>query len=234
SLGYRPDPLISAFAQRRRGQTSGSDITTLAYVTNFATADEWRTNPFYEPMFRGAAEQALLNGYKLEPFWLREPSMSGERLSRILHNRGIVGVCIPPTPVARSRLTLDWDRFSSVTIGYSLLRPDLHRTTPHHFHAILTTSRKLWRLGYTRIGLCLYPGTSSRVDYLCLAGALLTQNRHPRAPLKVFLFNDETRADIPAWAASERLEVIVSDNLEALRELQRGGIRAPGDVDFAT
>ena len=234
SLGYRPDPLISAFAQRRRGQTSGSDITTLAYVTNFATADEWRTNPFYEPMFRGAAEQALLNGYKLEPFWLREPGMSGERLSRILHNRGIVGVCIPPTPVARSRLTLDWDRFSSVTIGYSLLRPDLHRTTPHHFHAILTTSRKLWRLGYTRIGLCLYAGTSSRVDDLWLAGALLTQKLHPRAPLKVFLFNDETRADIPAWAASERLEVVVSDNVEALRELRRGGIRAPGDVDFAT
>jgi len=233
-LGYRPDPLLSAFARRRRGKSSGSEITTLAYITNFQTADEWMRNPFYAPMFKGAADQAMRNGYKLEHFWLREPGMTGEGLSRILHNRGIAGLIIAPTPAARSRLSMDWPRFSCVTIGYSLLRPDLHRATPHHFHAILIASRKLWRLGYTRIGLCLYAGTSQRVDDLWLAGALLTQNHNPEAALKVFLFDDDTRAQIPDWARAERLEVLLSDNSQALDELRRGGIRAPGEIDFAT
>ena len=233
-LGYRPDPLLSAFAQQRRGRSPRSEITTLAYVTNFQTSDEWTRNPFYQPLFKGASDQALRNGYKLEHFWLREPGMTGERLSRILHNRGIAGLFVAPTPAARSRLSLDWARFSCVTIGYSLLRPDLHRTTPHHFHAILTASRKLWRLGYTRIGLCLFAGTSQRVDDLWLAGALLTQKHNPAAPLKVFLFDDTTRARIPDWARDERLQVVVSDNPQALEELRRAGVRAPGDIDFAT
>lgn len=234
SLGYRPDPLLSAFAQRRRGRTEGTEITTLAYITNFETADDWAHHGFYEPLFKGARAQALRNGYKLEHFWMREPGMTGDRLSRILYSRGIVGVCVAPTPNDRTTLDLDWSRFSSVSIGYSLLEPNLHRTTPHHFHAFLTANRKLRQLGYTRIGFCIFRGTSPRVDDLWLSGALLSHHHHPGEPVKVFLFNDQTRAEIPAWASAERLEVVVSDNPDALHELQRGGIRAPGDIDFVT
>ncbi|HEY9249332.1 MAG TPA: substrate-binding domain-containing protein, partial [Rariglobus sp.] len=174
------------------------------------------------------------NGFKLEPFWLREHGMTGERLSRILHSRGIGALCIAPMPSVRSRLSLDWARFSCVTMGYSLLRPDLHRATPHHFHAILTAARKLWKLGYSRVGFCLYESTSSRVDDLWLAGALLTGHHHPATPLKVFLFNDETLHKIPDWTVREQIEVVVSDNQHVLRELRNQGVRAPGDVDFAT
>jgi DNA-binding LacI/PurR family transcriptional regulator len=233
-LGYRPDPLLSAFARRRRSTSAGAEVTTLAYVTNFPTSDEWRANPFYAPMFQGATDHALRNGYKLEHFWLRESGMTGERLSRILYNRGIVGLIVAPTPAARSRLSLDWARFSCVTIGYSLLRPDLHRVNPHHFHALLSADRKLRRLGYSRIGFCIYEGTSGRVDDLWLAGALLTQRRHPDSPLKVFPPTDDTRHRIADWALTERLEVVVSDNSQALGELRRRGIRSPGDIDFAT
>lgn len=233
-IGYTPDPLLSAFARQRRGKSAGSEITTLAYVTNFPTADEWRANPFYAPMFQGATDHALRNGYKLEHFWLREPGMTGERLSRILYNRGIVGLIVAPTPAARSRLSLDWARFSCATIAYSLLRPDIHRVTPHHFHSLLSADRKLRRYGYTRIGFCIYEGTSGRVDDLWLAAALLIQRHHPDSPLRIFLFTDESRNRIAGWALTERLEVVVSDNPQALDALQRGGIRAPGDIDFAT
>ncbi len=234
ALGYRPNPLLSAFARERRGKTSGSEITTLAYITNFPTPDEWMHNSFYGPMFQGAREQAHRNGYKLEHFWLAEPGMTGERLSRILHNRGIVGICIAPTPAESSRMSLDWPRFSCVTLGYSVLRPVLHRTTPHHFHAILTASRKLWKLGYTRIGLCMYNRTSRRVDDLWLAGALLTRELHPKAPIEVFLFDDDTLKDIPTWVRTQGIDVVLSDNQDTLQELRRQGLRAPGEVDYAT
>ena len=234
NLGYLPDPLISAFAQRRRGSSAASDITTLAYITNFETADEWMKNPFYALVFQGAQEQARRNGFKLEHHWLGAPGMTGERLSRILHNRGIVGACIAPMPSVRSRLNLDWPRFSCVTIGHSLIRPELHRTTPHHFHGILTANRKLWRLGYSRIGLCLYDRTSSRVDDLWLAGALLAQRYHPHVTTLPFLFTDDTLRDIPAWIRRARLEVVVSDNQIVLDEMRRQGLESPGQVDYAT
>lgn len=234
-LGYRPDPLLSALARRRRrGGLSGAEVTTLALVTNYRTADWWRTNPFYSAVFLGAIDHAARNGYRIEEFWLGEPGMTGPRLGRILHNRGIVGVVVAPTPVARSRMDLDWDRFSAVTIGYSLVQPDLHRVTPHHFHALLAADRRLRRLGYTRIGFCIFEGTSGRVDDLWLSAALLTARSHPDSPIKIFLFNDDTRSRIPDWALEERLEVIISDNPEPLEELRARGIRAPGQIDFAT
>lgn len=233
-LGYRPDPLLSAFAKRRRGNADGTEITTIAYITNFPTIDEWTRNHFYAPMFKGASTQALRNGYRLEHFWMREPGMTGERLSRILYNRGIAAVCIAPTHAVRSRMVLDWARFSCVTIGYSLMRPDLHRTAPHHFHAILTAVRKLWRLGYRRAGLCMFTGTSRRVDDLWLAGAMLTRHHYPEMAMEVFLFNDETLGQVAQWTKDQRLDVVLSDNQVALKELQRHGLRVPGDVDYAT
>lgn len=234
AMGYRPDPLLSAFAKRRRGNTEGAELTTIAYITNFSTSDEWLRNPFYGPLFKGASAQALRNGYRLEHFWMREPGMTGERLSRILYNRGIAAICVAPTPAVRSRMVMDWPRFSCVTVGYSLLRPDLHRAAPHHFHAILTAIRKLWRLGYRRAGLCVFSGTSRRVDDLWLAGALLTQHNHPQMSLEVFLFNDDTLGQVAQWARDKRLDVILSDNQGPLKELQRQGLRVPGDVDYAT
>lgn len=233
-LGYRPDPLLSAYAGRRRGKTEGVEITTLAYVTNFETADEWVSNPFYSPLFKGAAAQAQRQGFKLEHFWMRQPGMTGESLSRILHHRGIAGLCVAPTPAARGRLSMDWKRFSCATIGYSLLRPDIHRIAPHHFHGLLTANRKLRRLGYQRIGLCVYVSTSQRVDDLWLAGSHIAREHFPEDPMKVFLFNDETRRNIPDWARAERLEVVLSDNTHALAEMRRAGISSPGEIDFAT
>ncbi len=234
SLGYRPDPLLSAYARQRRGKTEGSEITTLAYVTNFTAADEWMQNPFYSLLFKGAKNHAARNGFRLEHFWMREPGMTDKRLSRILYNRGIAGVCIAPTPDDRNELDLDWSRFSSVCIGYSVVRPDLHRIAPHHFHSVLAAARRLWRLGYTRVGLCLYAHTSRRVDDLWLAGSLLATRQHPDQPFEAFLFNDETLSDVVAWVREKRIEVVLSDNQIPLRELQRQGIRAPGEVDFAT
>jgi DNA-binding LacI/PurR family transcriptional regulator len=232
-MGYKPDPLLSAFASRRRGKVQGSEITTIAYATNFSKAQEWKNNPFYRRLFDGARQRANQLGYNLEHFWLREPGMTGRRLSRILYSRGISALCIPPTPQVRGHLSLDWGRFSCVTVGYSLLRPNLHRTTPHHFHGILLAVRELRRLGYRRIGFCIFAGTSKRVDDLWLAGMLLCQQNLPQMRLPFFLFDDRTLRQIPAWCRKEKLEVVIGGEPVILAELQRAGMYGK-EVDYAT
>lgn len=232
SLGYRPNPLLSAYARQRRAADFDAQVATLAYVTNFPTADGWRANPFYSLLFSGACDQAGRNGYKLEHFWMRQPGMTDERFGDILHSRGISGVCIAPTPLVR-QLDLDWSRFCCVTIGYSLLQPVLHRTSPHHFQAVLEASRALWRRGYTRIALCLDADTSPRVNDLWLAGALLTRQHNPCCPLQVFLYNEATLPDVPAWAAQQRLQAILTDNPLPLRTIWASHSGAI-PVDFVT
>lgn len=234
SLGYRPDPLLSALSKQRHGKTAGSDIRTIAYITNFPTADYGTNHTFYGPLFKGAHAHAARHGYKLEPFWLGEPGMTPRRLARILAHRGIQAVCISPTPVARSQMEFDWDRFSCVTLGYSLQKPDLHRTAPHHFHGILTAIKKLRTLGYERIGLSVFAGSSKRVDDLWFAGALLAEQLHPGLTVKVFLFDNDSVRHIAPWAQNHHLDVIISDNPEVLTELRGHGIAMPGTIDYAT
>ncbi len=234
SLGYRPDPLLSAYARQRRGKAEGSEIATLAYVTNFPTADGWMRNTFYAPLFEGARVQAERHGFRLEHFWAGGPGMTGRRLSRILYNRGIVGLCIAPTAGAGDELDLEWERFSCATIAYSLMRPQLHRVAPHHFHAVLTGARELRALGYTRIGLCLFADTNRRADDLWLAGAMLSHRLQPDAPVFDFLFTDETLTGIADWVRENRIEAVLSDNRDALCELRRHGARVPEDIGYAT
>lgn len=239
-IGYRPDPLLSAFASRRRGKVSGTEVTTIAYITNFPESRSWQDNPYYLRAFDGATRRADEFGYKLEHFWLNEPEMSGSRLSKILYSRGIQAICVAPTSRPEEELALDWDRFSAVTMGYSVAKPNLHRSTPHHFHAIGETLRQLRSRGYQRVGLSIFAETNVRADELWLAGALLHNHQapgithRPRLHVDSFLFTDKTLKDVPAWCRREGLEVVVSDNQVVMHELQKAGIRVPGDVDFAT
>lgn len=233
AMGYRVDPLLSAFASRRRGKVAGSEITTIAYITNFETAFEWRKNPFYVQCYEGAKARAWDMGYKLEHFWLREKGMTGHSLSRVLYSRGISAICIAPTPQVRSRMTFDWKRFSCATIGYSILRPNLHRVAPHQFHAVLMALRELRLRGYRRIGLCLFAETSKRADDLWWAGMLLGQNNQSRLTLHTFLYEDSSLRRVPEWCEVNDLEVVIGGELNVFEVLEASGLY-PGTVDYAT
>ncbi|WP_269522239.1 LacI family DNA-binding transcriptional regulator [Coraliomargarita parva] len=241
-LGYRPDPLLSAFASRRRGRKLGSSVTTIAYITNFATRDEWRENPFYKRCYEGIRERVESLGYKLEHFWLGETGMNAQRLSRILYNRGILGICVAPMAHVREPIAIEWERFSCVTIGYSVMTPILHRSTPHHYHGMQLAIRQLYDLGYDRIGLCLFSDTSRRVDELWLSAAFLAQNGRlvlkgveaRDFAIKTYLFDDNTLADVPDWCRREKLDVVISDNRIVAQTMRNAGISVPGEVDIAT
>lgn len=241
-LGYRPDPLLSAFAARRRGSSTGSSVTTIAYITNFKSRDIWLKNPFYLRCYEGAKRRLEGQGYKLEHFWLGEPNMTPGRLSRILYARGILGLFLAPTPNVHKPLDLDWEKFSCATVGYSHMSPILHRSTPHHFHAMQEALKRLYYLGYKRVGLCVFTDTSRRVDELWLSAVLLAQydrlkgigKKDREFNISTFLFNDTTLKDTPAWCRQEKLDVVISDNLEVMEELTGAGIHMPGEVDFVS
>lgn len=241
SMGYRPDPLLSAFASRRRGRSRESDITTIAYLTNFKQRDEWRDNPFYARCHAGATKRLEDMGYKLEHFWLGEKGMTASRLSKILYSRGILGLFVAPIQEVRQHIDMDWSLFSSVTVGYSFMTPNLHRSAPHHFHGMQEALRKIFAAGYERVGLCLFSETSRRVDDLWLSAALVANERgrevngkKRKVKVSQYLFNDQTLHSAPQWCRRNKLQVVISDNMVVMHELQSAGISVPGEVDFAT
>ncbi len=181
-------------------------------------------------------------GYKLEHFWLGEKDMTAARLSTILYSRGILGLFVAPIQEVHQHIDMDWSLFSSITVGYSFLQPNLHRTAPHHFHGIKEALRQLYLLGYRRVGLCLFSETSRRVEELWFSGALVAANNRMEIAdglisnlvVKHFFFNDDTLGSVSQWCQKNQLEVVISDNLDVKHALEKAGVSVPGDVDFAT
>lgn len=227
-LGYRPNPLVSAFMSFVRTSKIHGDAGVLAYLTDGATRGGWRSHEVYGRFFHGAEKRAESRGYRLEEFWLREKGMTGRRLSEILYARGIRGVIVGPMTSAHAHLNLDWRKFSISTIGYSLLKPTLSRATNDQYGSMLLALRELRRLGYERIGLAMPHDDDARVYYHWSAAFLSHHWRHhgEKSPL---LHLPKRWKDEPAfaWIRKMKPEVIVTTQTHFHQSLVKEGFEIP-------
>lgn len=233
-LGYRPDPrvakLMSYLQQRKRANRDG----TLAFLTAFGRPEVWRESVTWTGYFEGASAKAAELGYRLEHFWAREPGLSEQRLSRILHSRGIEGLLILPGPQAHREMALEWEHFCVVAFGHALLKPRVHRVVHHHYHTISMAASELRARGYERIGLVIGADHDLRVANLWSAGFLAF--RHLTAPGQaVPPFRDTLRpGPLVEWFRQHRPDAIISDELTPVHLLAAAGYRVPHDFAFAT
>jgi LacI family transcriptional regulator len=179
-LGYRPNPLVSAWMAQVRSAKRARHTELIAFATAFPTHDGWKKGPpIFRAYFAGAAKRAGQLGYRLDDFWLNDPTLRGGRAGAVLQARGIHSVLFAPLFLPRSNMAFDWAAFTVATLGYSLWNPDLHRAAPNHFQIIHLAWRELKRRGYRRIGLALGVAANERVNELWLAGTLTAQ-QHER------------------------------------------------------
>jgi DNA-binding LacI/PurR family transcriptional regulator len=235
-LGYRPHPLVSALMSYRRAAKPAQSHSSLAFITSFRTRDGWRNRKIYQEFFQGAAEAADRHGYRLEEFWLREPGMSAQRLSRILFNRNISGVIIAPLPVSQGHLRLDWEKFSAVTFSYTLARPLLHRVANHQFRSMRLAMRQLRRLGYQRIGLAMPASLDARIGHQWMGAFLMEQRRSPaKDHVAPCLLEDRhwNEANFREWFLRHKPDVIVTQQVKILDWLDNLGKKVPGQIGFA-
>ena len=150
-MGYRPSPLLAVHMAHVRRRTVRPFQATLGFIS---TSDSALRSVYVEAA-RVRAEQI---GYLLEEFHLPKLRLSPQRLSAILLNRGIPGLIIGESPENFTRLDLDWNQFSAVTLGYTLIHPNLHRACHAHFRGMTRTLQFLWSKGFRRIGYVHRPG----------------------------------------------------------------------------
>jgi LacI family transcriptional regulator len=234
-LNYRPNPLVSALMSYRRASRVFRDTLTIAFITNFTARTSWKTSKINADFFEGASAASERHGYKLEEFWLREPNMSGRRLSQILYHRNINGILIAPLPVALGHMRLDWDLFSAVALGYSLALPRLHRAVNHQFRSMRTALRRLRKSGYRKIGLALRASIDERVEHHYTGGYLADQNRLEKehhVPLHVVPDKEWDKKAFQKWFAKNKPDVVVTHHEEVLDWLQSMNVDVPNDVGF--
>lgn len=234
SLGYHPDPLIQRLTTHLATSHRRNEGQVIAWINSYKEHRPWRGQIPFISIYRGAAAKAQAQGFQLEEFWLGEPGMTGKKLSRILYQRGIECLILAPIPKGGGHLTMDWDKFSAVTIGYSMVAPRLHRVGSHHLHGTREAIRQLYRRGYRRIGLCISQDVNLRFDHSCIEAMVYHQYRTPRKNwVKPLIHTDFSEKATLRWLEKERPDSIVSQYEWLPESVGRGGYRVPEDVAIA-
>ena len=233
-MGYRPDPVLASLSSYRRNRRLDRYQATLAWVTNFPTRSGWKDEEIYGEYFAGARERAQSLGYGLQEFWLRENEMTPARATQILVARGIAGLVIAPQPQPAMVVDLEWARFSSVVIGYSVVSPALHMVCPNQYRCVKLAMEQLIERRYRRIGLVMLQASDDRVDHNWYAGFLVTQQQfaaRDRIPPLFLPRWDE--AAFARWLEETKPDAIVSKCAEAMPALRRLKYRVPRDLGAA-
>lgn len=241
-LGYQPDPILTALSHYRRRLRKSQYQATLAWLTNFPEREGWKVLRWPRLYWAGAEARAKDLGYKLEPFWLREPRMRPERLAEVLVSRGVPGVIFAPQPAPGMRIEFPCQHFSCVTIGQTLSAPLLHRVGAHYHQLIRQAFIHLAELGYRRIGLVSNLASAHRTLYAqeSLAhaiGAYRVAGGIPPFALRSLLATESERSDFMEWFDRHRPDGVISldQTVSGVRSLlETKGLRPPRDYGLLT
>jgi LacI family transcriptional regulator len=232
-LGYQPNPLVSALMSQRRAGKPAHYNLKLGYITQFPTRAGWKKIRIFGQFYDGAALGAARHGYQLEEFWLTEPGMTPQRMSKILITRNIHGLIIAPMPLPGTCVDFLWEHFSAVAIAYSLVEPGLHRIAHNHFNSMRLIMQKLWERGYRRPGLAMRRSLDERIHHQWLGGLLAEQKvLFKSPPVQPFLVSDEdwTETNFRKWLDRARPDVIIGHHLYMEEWLQNSNRRVPEDI----
>ena len=233
-LGYRPNPMVSALMTQLRHGRQVKKPTVIAYVTAYPTEDGWRRPGPFVSFYEGAKRRAEALGYQLEEWWLRRPGMTEQRFSDILYTRNILATIIAPLPPGGGELHLDWTRFASSTIGYSVTGPEIHRASNDQYSTIRLALSELGKLGYRRIGLAIPRESDERVKHNWSAGMLVYQQQIPPADrVPPLLADGPFSRSFAGWFSEHRPDAVLSLTEQCLRVLEDLGLSVPRDVGFA-
>ena len=232
-LGYHPSPLYSVLmAQCRRANRTQNPLT-LAYISSQHRPDGDSDSRTLRRLHQGATTRAEQMGYRLEELVLDGSGMVSSRVNRILASQGLRGVLIAPFPKTGEQLTLNWPWLASVSLGYTLTHPNLHRVAPHYMDGMMTLLTNLNNSGFHRIGLALSAEADRRTGQNWSAG-LLTYQRHvpiaDRCPMLVIeTWNQRKFAH---WFERHRPDVLVTHDRSSAQWLIALGYRIPQDIGF--
>lgn len=233
-LGYRQNAYVSTLMAHIRSGRRPSEEGVIALVVEARSEAEWHAVESYRIYQGGAEARAAELGFRLEPFFLREPGMSPALVDRILEARGIPGLILAPPYRGNRSLAMRWERYACVGMGHGWEPQEFDRVANDHAQNMILTFENLERLGYRRIGVLL--GGLAAVagkGLKWLPGFLEAQSRLP-ARRRVPLFSGDPESDaLPAWVERFRPDALVTVTEWGRTLIERLGRRMPEDLALA-
>ncbi len=219
-LGYRVNPLISAWGATRRAGRPVEQRVAAAYLTCHPGDFRWKADQHFRSIFEGAHERAERYGFSLTEFRISDYARDLARLNQVLVTRNVRAVMVGPTLEHHTLAGLEWERFSLVTIGYGLTAPALHRVTEDHHLGMKLAFEACLAKGHRRIGLALVRQHNAMRRERWIGAYLYEQNQHltESERLPVYIASTGTPiAEAGGWLRHHKPEIILADDPAAWR-----------------
>ena len=233
----RVSELMGAIRIHRAGELKGC----LGLISLYPKQRPWEdpARNYLQRVRAGLSERAQELGYRIEPFWVREPGVSAERLAAIIDARGINGLLSLGAAELEDELPAPLQKFVIVTQGTSI-RTRLHRVVSHFSqdaNLLLTTLKER---GYRRPGAVLQQYQDGRNSHQ-VAGIYLYFSKYIFDGLDLPIFY-ATRAPDPVlfdrWFRTYQPDVLIYSEQTLFAAaihayLQKRGLRVPRDIGLA-
>ncbi|MDQ8180318.1 LacI family DNA-binding transcriptional regulator [Pelagicoccus sp. SDUM812005] len=227
SLGYRPDPMLSALAKYR------SDKQTRAQASQLALVVGPHLKRRYAAFAEAAERHSLALGYGFEVYvW--DSDISARRHSQILKSRGVRGLVLGPLiqQLEVSHPELEWDAFSLITFGRFSAQPKLDSVSENQFQAVRLCLAKAYENGYKRPGLVTLERTNTRVGDRYRAAFDSHMVTLPRADrVRALIAEQNIAVKAERWIEDERVDAVIGHEFFG-DALKANGFRFPEDLAF--
>lgn len=238
-LGYRPDGKLTELMSALRLKRTQTREACFGVVSLYADARPWTHSLHLTRIYNGMVARAEALGYRLEPFWLREPGMTLRRIRAILDARGIEGLLCFGSPELDDEWPAELDHYAIVTQGLSI-KTSLHRVVSHVYNDMWRALDKVHALGYRRPGLVIgrYEEVRSAHAYLSVYLGWSQLVLGSPSAIPALQLERVEEQPIAAWLSQHRPDVLVFvhhyDALPVFQAiLKRLRLRLPQDLGVA-
>lgn len=237
-MGWKPNPLASAYMAHRRSTQQAAYRATLAYIDIESKLKVDAPHDSFHLHYEGAKECAAKYGYTLETFSLSDHPQDGRQLSRMLKARGIPGVVLAsgklPNPDALS--AFEWNDFSCSISGHTVELP-FHRSAYYWPSGINIAVHKIREYGYKHVALITSEEFDDRTHYGITSTFFHYEKYHRRGERFQSLMVPKTTQNISdcigKWLQKKRPEVVISLGYtwKAIQQMQW---KIPEDIAFVS
>lgn len=173
-LGYRPDPIVSAYTARVRSYRSTKGHGTIALAVVGQRNPKHPSDAFSE----GITAEANAHGFQVERFHLADLDHDPAKLQRVLRTRCIQSLIVMPLGWDQSLDGLDFSNLACAQVGPSLKSPVLPMASTDFFANAKLACAELFETGHTNVGLATNARLEGRLDQGWLGGYLAFRQFH--------------------------------------------------------
>jgi DNA-binding LacI/PurR family transcriptional regulator len=236
-MGYHPNAMATALAQRRSATRKHPITSTIAWINFWEPSTKLREHLEFDAYWKGAYEAAEEYGYRLEEFAGPLNTAFLKKLDGIFRNRGISAILLPPQQHETRVESFPWEKYYAVRFGSSVQYPPLHLVTAYQSINAALALQQITSCGYKRVGYIMNRDLRG-AQWLHVAGYLAQQfGLDPANRLTPFKIDPSADAaviaELKAWIRREKPDAIISDMSNASDYIRRAGYRIPEDLGMA-